>query len=376
MSLPTYQLNVLSVSTGQVVKVFDMASIYTLQYSRRLNDVGTLVAVLPSSLANYNLFDWDNFIEVYRTHPVTGDPVREETYLTRSKHRFREGSEERLVIGGVSLNQLLMRRIINPDDDPAAVDGYSTKSGPADTVMREYVLEQAGLSASAARQIAGLSVGLVNAIGTPTAKSYRYQNLFNCLQELAYEAGIDFYIERGALNALNMTIGTIGGDKTKVANSPFTPWVGLNPDRSNLLDPSLKMDRTEEENYVYALGQGQGEQRLVYESNSTAINLSPLNRCEFVKDARNIDKVDTDGLISAAITALNERRIVTEFTFSASTADAGSIYRQNWDIGDKVTATWDDVTEDVRITGVTIALNESNEQIDVTVGDQYNGGLA
>jgi hypothetical protein len=372
MGLPSYQISVISNTTGAVVKVLDMLSIYELQYSRKLNDVGTFVAVLPSTAEFYALFDWDTLIDLYRTSPVTGLLIREETYLVRSKHRFREGNEERLVIGGMSLNHLLMRRVINPADDPASVDGYSVKSGPGDVVIASYVSQQAGPSASAPRQTPGLAIIPADGAGSAVNITARYNNLFNKVQDIAFQSGVDFIIER--TSGLNLAFKTaiFGNDYTKSSNYPFTPWVGINPARGNMQSPSLNIDRGNENNYVYALGQGQGEQRRVYEAASSGAVLSPYNRCEFAKDARNVEQTNTDGLASAAFQALQDERVPVEFSFTPTGIEPGAIYRQNWDIGDRITAIWEDFIRDLRMISVEIHLQGGDEEISVTVGDQYS----
>lgn len=368
MALPNYQLNVISVTTGRVVAIYDSQTWQSLHYSRELNDIGAFVAVLPYTDAYYAAFAWDNFVEIYRTSPITGLPILEETYLVRSRHRYREGNIEQLVVGGLSLNHLLARRIINPADDPAAVDGYSKKSGAADTVMRDYVEEQCGSLAPAARRFPGLTVAAVLGAGVSINKSYRYDNLFNALVEMADGSGIDFRVERVSDYQTSVIIESIGTDKTRTTNEPLTlPWVGLSPNRRNLQEPSLKVDRTDEKNYVYVLGQGQGEQRLVYEDSTADSTLTPFNRIEVAKDQRNVDKLDTDGLVTAAITELNKRKAIHEFTYKPIVGAGGNVYRRDWDMGDKVTVLWDTEQNDLRIKGVEIQADSDGETIDVSV---------
>lgn len=373
--LPDYQIVLISCTTGETLRIFSMLEFYSLRYRRALNNVGVVVAVLPYSASIEALFTWDNFIEVYRTDPVGGLLILEETYFVRSRQRFRTDNEERLVIGGVSLNHLLMRRIVDPADDPAATAGYSVKSGFADTVMRAYVREQAADLASADRQFPGFTVNNVSGVGLPVDKSARYVNLFTVINGLSQAGGMDFQISRGTGAALVMDIERIGGVKT-IANYPGGSWVGINPNRGNLSDPSLAIDRTDEHNYVYALGQGQGAARRVSEVGSADTVLSPFNRCEFVKDARNVEQTNVAGLISAAYEALAEQKVVTAFEFKPNGVEAGSIYRKNWDVGDSITAQWGDFQQDLRITGVEINLDDSGEELTVTGGNEYDENLS
>src|SRR5687768_5245196 len=144
MPLPDYQLTVIHPSTGQPLTVITGSGIDDLVYSKVLNNIGALAMTLPEGHDWSSIFVLDSLIEVARTSPLTGTLQTEETYLTRLTHRFREGDEELYVVGGLSLNHLLARRVIDPDDDPLAAGGYSTKAGPADDVMRAYAREQCG----------------------------------------------------------------------------------------------------------------------------------------------------------------------------------------------------------------------------------------
>lgn len=366
MALPNYQVNFISKTTGRVLAVFDSTSFYSLRYSRKVNDIGVFVLVFPYSPDLWVMADWDNFVEVFRTSPDTGELILEETYLIRAKQRFRENNEEKLVIGGVSLTHLLARRIIDPADDPTATDGYSKKSGAADTVMRDYVREHAGDLASAGRFFPGLTVESVLGTGLSINKSFRYDNLFSALQEMADGSGVDFYVTRPNLNLVSVWIAEIGRDLTRTSNEwQRLPFVVFTPNRGNLQDPSINLDRADERNFVYCLGQGQGEQRLVVKASTDAATLTPFNRIEFVKDSRNIDKLDSQGLQDAATAALNQNKALEEFTFRPTGTDAGSIYRLDWEIGDFVTVIWGDQEVDLRIDGVEIEIDSQGESLEV-----------
>ena len=163
MALPSYQVVVIDPTSGDVTNIYDNTAFIDLRYSRVLNGIGLLALVLPGTDLNYETFTLDSLIEVQRTDPATGALIVEDTYFCRLRERYRDDRIERVVIGGVSLNHLLMRRVVRPEDDPAVAGGYSTKDGPADTVIRAYVREQAADLASAARQFPGFTVNSVAA---------------------------------------------------------------------------------------------------------------------------------------------------------------------------------------------------------------------
>lgn len=363
MALPDYQLTVRSPSDGTVRIILGGSAFDDCKYSRVLNDVGVFAMTLPSDPDWPAIFTLDALIDVERTSPLTGLLEIEETYLTRLLHRFREGDEEKFIVGGLSLNHLLWRRVIDPNDDPIAEGGYSTKAGAADTVLAAYANEQCGTIASAARQFPNFQVAAVGGIGLPVGRRLRYENLLETFQDVVNQSNIDFIISRLTDNTLRLVILPIGTDKSRSRNYPFAPFVELNPVRGNLSNPSLLFDRKNEQNYVYALAQGPGENRIVFESQGLGVSDSPYNRIEFTTDIRQAERGDSTTVATQARAALYDKQAVKEFTFKPTGTEAGAIYRLDWDVGDIVTAAWDDDVIDLRIREVEITLDSSGENI-------------
>lgn len=372
MPLPSYQIMVIDCTTGNYTGVFDGTTFMELRYTRKLNDIGTIAFSVDGTAENYNVFAWDNLIEVMRTNPVTGILAVEETYLVRSKQIFTdENGRDILVVGGMSLAHLLTRRIILPSDDPAAVNGYSVKSGAADSVMRGYCREQAADLASADRQITGLTVAAVAGSGVTIEESCRYNILFNKIKDIAIRSGVDFQLTRTSGLNFELAIAPYGNDYTRSTNYPYGRWVGFAPERRNLNSPSLKEDRTKEKNFVYTLGQGQGASRKV-ETYAGDVGHSPFGRCEYVKDARNVDKNSTSGLQTAAIQSVKEEKINREFSFSPTNIEVGAIYKVDYDLADKVTALWKGLEFDLRVTTIEFNVSGSGETLTVYVEELYN----
>lgn len=362
--LPDYQFVCRDPITGEVRIVLDNSSFYEVRYSRALNDIGAFAITLPSDIRWAQIFTLDALIDVERTSPITGALQVEETFLVRLTHRFRDGDQERFIVGGLSLNHLLARRVVDPDDDPTAAGGYSTKAGPADDVLRDYAREQCGDLASAIRQYPNFSVGSVGSVGLSVGRRLRYENLLEVFQDVANQGGVDFLISRITGNTLRLTIAPIGTDKTKTYNYPFAPFVQLDPARGNLSDPSLLFDRREEQNFVYALGQGPGEQRITLKYSGLGIGDSPYNRVEFTSDVRTAERGDSTTLATGARAALFEKQARKEFTFAPSGSEPGAIYQLDYVLGDTLTAAWGDESIDLRVRSVDISLSEDGEKIE------------
>lgn len=371
MPLPAYQIVVLSCNSGAVLGVFDLKTFYDLRYSRTLNDIGAIAMTIPSTAFNRSIFALDNLVEVYRANQA--DVLTfEETYLVRLVHRYVEGDEERFVIGGLSLNHLLTRRVIDPDDDPLVAGGYSTKSGAADQVLYDYCNEQIGPGSSVGRAIPSLTLTAVSGIGLPVGQRLRHDPLFKIMQDLAKQGAVDFQILRTTGTNLELQIGVIGTDRTRGTNEPLgLPWMGLSPKRGNLTAPSLLVDRQDEQNYIYGLGQGQRDKRIVYKAAGSGVSDSPWNRIEFAEDIRNVQKSDVLALITGSEAALKDKAYKTEFLYQPTGQEPGNKYRVDWDVGDAVTVDWDETSSDLRIVKIEIMLSSDGEALTATVTNDY-----
>lgn len=367
MPLPSYQILFLHPVTGAVIKVFDAQAFYQIRYNRAYNGIGAIAITLPVDRMPTAAFDLtDMFIEVQRTSPITGQLITEETYLARSWRRYRVDVDERYTIGGLSLNHLLARRVVDPNDDPFEAGGFSTKAGPADLVLYQYASEQISTLASAPRQMPGLTVPGVFGVAPSIGLRLQYENLFQVFQQTCKQAEIDFNISRTTGINMALNVGYLTTDRTESANYPITPFVLLTPQRGNLSNPSFLRDRTDEQNFVYMQGKGQGSSRYTIEwQDSAATTASPFNRIEFAADARNVEKGDSLGILTEAVDALKERQQVIKFDFQPLGTEPGNVYRLNWDVGDLITATWDANTANLRIMSVEMNVTEGGENLSI-----------
>lgn len=370
MTLPSYQVVCLDPATGLVVSLLDSQTFDEMRYSRVYNGIGAIAITMPFEAVVPLMFDRvDLFIDVQRTSPTTGELITEETYLARRFQRYRDqNNRERYTIGGVSLNHLIARRIVDPDDDPLEAGGYSTKDGAADAVLYEYCSQQmGGAGVTTSRAFPGLNVAGVLGTFPAVGQRLRYDNLLQICQDLCKPIQMDFQIVRTSGILMQMNIGQLTVNRTYTANFPLNPVVLLTPQRGNLTAPSLTRDYTDEQNVVYMQGKGQGADRAVIKyPDGAAISSSPFNRIEFAADSRNTEKGDTLGLVTDAAAALKEKQKLTSFEFQSEGTEPGNQYRNDWDVGDRVSVQWEDALFDVRITSVDVRISAAGEQLNVT----------
>jgi len=358
--------------TGRLVYIHTLTAVDQMAYTRRLNGVGAFMMSLPRALRQPVMLHKDALAQVYRSDPVTGQMREDGTYFLRSAEHV-PGAYDGLVIGGVSAEHLLKRRVYNPDDDPKVAGGFSTKSGPAVTVMREVVTEQMIAPAvNGERAFPGLSLA---SIGEDTSPDYPFrreigqQNVLDVLSDIAKATRLDFWLAFDGVDTVGgyprfvFHAGRHGTDRSKHSH-PAGPYVYLTPSSGNLVEPQLTLDSTEEANAVYVLGKGANGNRLVYrQERSAAVVESPFNRVERAVESSEADTLDE--LLAAASTALAEGAPQVTFSFVPLVTASGAIYQLDWRLGDVVTVGAYGYEMDARVTAVTVTLTGAGETVEV-----------
>ncbi len=358
--------------TGRLVYIHTLTAVDQMAYTRRLNGVGAFMMSLPRALRQPVMLRKDALAQVYRSDPVTGQMREDGTYFLRSAEHV-PGAYDGLVIGGVSAEHLFKRRVYNPDDDPHVAGGFSTKSGPAVTVMREVVTEQMiAPAANPERAFPGLRLA---DIGEDTSPNYPFrreigqQNVLDVLSDIAKATRLDFWLAFDGIDTVGgyprfvFHAGRRGTDRSKHSH-PAGPYVYLTPSSGNLVEPQLTLDSTEEANAVYVLGKGANGNRLVYrQERHSAVVESPFNRVERAVESSEADTLDE--LLAAASTALAEGAPQVTFSFVPLVTAAGAIYQLDWRLGDVVTVGAYGYEMDARVTAVTVTLTGAGETIEV-----------
>lgn len=358
-------------TSGTQIDYLTMARIKSLQYARVLNDFGQVSLTIDAgdNLANYK-DTLDLIIEVYRRNIPQGQLQVDGTYLLRYYNQFTDDNtgQEYVILVGVGLEHLLDRRVVDYRDDPSGADGFSTKFGAADTVMRSYVTDQCISPASDMnRVISGFSAAVVSGSGFTIFQRRSFDNLLDVMKEINAKTNMDFRVVRTSGASFEFQAATIGTNRSKGNNYPTGAYVVFSPTRSNIIDASVTVDRKDEKTFVYVRGQGIQDDRFTFPvSEPLALNDSPWNRCETTTDARSIEDVDVDGLISAGFDALNDKAAKFEFTFKPDLNAPQGRYNSDWFLGDIVTAEYSGFSLDFRIKRISITV-ETDEDISVDV---------
>lgn len=282
-------------------------------------------------LQNQIAEDW--IIRVKRTDALTGvkDTVYEglnRTVVTQAKDR---GS---LLINlyGSGYTELLTRRVVVP----ASGTESSDKTGPAETIIKAYVDEQAINPVDPDRIIVGLANEPNAGTGNPVTYSARYTNLLSVISKLAEDGGIDFGIIGGSIvGEFNLRVVPEWGlDKTVVNGVGRNPVV-FDDNAGNMGIPIHSRNASEERNFVYVGGSGEGINREIYTLGWGGISNSINNRREAFVDARR--EKTTEGLRLDAIEYLRKYEARDTLTFNVLQTPSVR-WLTHWGLGDTITS--------------------------------------
>jgi hypothetical protein len=266
------------------------------------------------------------------------------------------------MIVGADDSVILSERLAYPtpttDNLAEQVDAHDTRSGPAETVIKEYLAANTGSLAPESRQIPDLTIEADDERGEIVYGAAR----FDKLQELFYNLA--------QVGQLGFTIRQVSDELEFIVYEP--------EDRSAFIRLDLENQQLSKTEYAYGIakitraivaGQGEAEQRKFLEV-STADSLEAEEtwgrRIEVFKDSRNTN--EDDDLEQTGLEALvDEGKTVVEMSVSPSD-DINMKYGEDWFLGDKVTVVANQIEAIAVVTEIGISIASDGIRINATVG--------
>lgn len=266
---------------------------------------------------------------------------------------------------------LLERRVV----EDYAGSAQAEMTDQADDMIKAIATDQLGADTDADRDLTsvggGFTVSAALADGVSITKAFAYANVLAIAQELAgisTQQGTSVYFDVVPVSPSSVTgklafrldtyTGQRGMDRTADSDNPA--FVG--PAWGNLNNGRVEYDYQYEINFVYVLGQGEGEVREVVEvSDTDRIEASIWNRREGIKDARNIEYGDADALTAEGYAALNLNK--PKFRFSGDIIETDAFrYGIDWSFGDLVSVVYGDYETDAMIDKVYIVRTPDGQE--------------
>ena len=353
------------VYTPTGVKLAAVDTWITLDYTRSVNNFGTLRMSLPGTFSMDNL-SLDNRIAVWRS--VSGAPQYLDTetvwFIRDIKKTLSDRGEKLIEVTALSAAELLNRRYVAY----FAGTDQASKAGPADDVMKAIVRENLGsLATNTARDWSSyLTVASDLAAGPRITKGFAWRNVLTVLQELAVAsvtAGTPTFFDIVCPNSDPASLQFMTYTTQRGTDKSAT--VTLAPEMGTLTSIVREYDYSSEVTYVYAAGQGLESDRAISEGgDSTRIAASPFNRREYVAQSGFV--TTQGGLDSERDGALRDGRPKRSFT--AQVVSAGNaLYGKDYFFGDRVAVSFDGELATARLDSIAVSLSHGEERISASI---------
>lgn len=352
-----YLINVLDHGGQLITQIQD--EIQAFHFYQFVGQPGGFTLDLPETFPLEDL-PIDGIIELNRT--TTGGTamqtfmagiIRDQAYFPFS------GDVERLRVFGAGPNEFLERRIVAFALDSA----QALKTAEADDMMKEVVSEN--LKPGGVRDMGSFfTVASDDAAGPSITKGFAWRNVLNVCQDISLaseEAGTQVFFDVQRTAAYQFQFRTFTGQvgSNRAADSGQDTHI-FSKEFGNIAHVSLERIYRDEENYIYAGGQGTGTDREIVEvSDDSRIGRSPFNRREAFQ--QSVQHKETAGITGEANERLARGR--PREVFEADVLDApGSIYGVDWLYGDRITAMYKNRSYNGMIYGVDLSLTEDGAE--------------
>jgi hypothetical protein len=236
---------------------------------------------------------------------------------------------------------------------------YDTRTGPAETVILDYVNYNCGQMALTRRQFPNFQVASSSGLGLTTPGNARFTNLLDLIYNIAQRGG-----SLGYRVHYDSGVGKLIFEVYQP--SDLTSKVKFSADFGNL--KSFKhQKKAPKANYIIVLGQGSGTSRSsvdVYDQNSIDV----WELVETVKDQRN--EPDAAKLADWGTAELGKQNAQEGFNFEPNDLPGvGFTFKQDYDLGDLVSVADDGNVLHERVTEVKISVDDQGfESIVPTIG--------
>jgi len=373
-------------TSGSIVTRFDDWISY--EVDRRVNDIDRAMLTINGNTDKALLFGLDYFVEFWRMNKEANiEKYREAVTLHRTFNNVYDASGQFTFESiSVGLNDLLNRRIVYN----YAGDARCTKSDAAETVMKEFVDEQAGPSATVAlgRLAEGAITGLIiepdAASGNTWDGSRAWQNLFTVLQGIGESKDMAFWVELLDPDTpsfiFRVKAKPYGADRSSTGivaatgrNSAGNYPIVFSDQFGTAITPSYGIVRDTEANVAVVLGRGNEEERNVRErtlAGTTYDTDSPWNRREIAVHATleiTDDSLDEKG------DEILETTIPQTIVDLEVVQHPSCLYGKDYFLGDIITVRVAGIEVNKTIIGVNIRAEglqgQFSEQIKVTLGE-------
>ena len=343
-----------------------------MKYTRVVNGGGWVELKLTDD------FDWlvlglDRLIEIWRAPSDETALKWQCTGFLRKWEVSRRRNVTKVVLEGPTQTGLLDRKVIAYKGGQSETE----KNAAADDVMKELVDEAMGPSAGndpygRSRIQVNFTISADVAAGVTFDGDMQWQRLMDVLQDISdhsHSKGTPMYFDVVQMEPANFQFRTYVEQRGLDRRSgPGAITFGL--EFGNFSDPKWIEDWSKEQNIIYGLGQGEGQNRTIDpEKDVGRIYRTIWNRQEATQDARG--EKTLLGVAKKAFARLVESRPRRKLSGRLQSVP-GSLYDLDWGFGDRVNAIAFGFEFDGMVQTVTITVSQrKGENVDARIEAEY-----
>ena len=358
-----YYINYLKQDGALIGQVYNFTR---LEYGTRENEIGIMTLTLPAELFP-GIPEADNILEIYRQVGASAPYLELDTAWFIRKWKYNKvGQSDVLTMDAQQALCIVDRSIIAYAADTA----YTSKTNEADDMMKSLIDENMGAGATdAARDISAVMTIQVDLTLAPSiTKAFSWRRMLQTLQEIAktsFEEGtyLVFDVVRTGPGTFEFQtfIDQRGTDRGVGSASPLV----VSTQNGLLSEPELVYDYSEERNYIYIGGRGEGIDRNIVEvSDAARIGLSLLGRRELFIDYRNSDldaTLDTEG--NETLKEYRPKIILTGTISDSENLQYGIDYKY----GDIIVGQYNDIILNSHVDAISVIVDSGDETIRANV---------
>ena len=314
---------------------------------------GYIPAAIPSSRQRENNWyvEWSGLVD--------------DTYRT-----VYQNSNDVLTVYAYSLLGLIQRREVLWYATIGASESKKVTI-PAQTAIYQFVEENLGASATAVagRLIDGTMTGMIIPVliggGNNWSGMRAWRNVLEVIQEIGNFGSIDFDVvsNDGGGFTFETYPNQLGEDRTNVGLDPTTGKnaegnvpVVFSLERENVLEITHKVQNSQSMNVIVTAGQGQyGARATGISQDATLIDANRINQREMVRNASSQE--DAAELDTMADEWLVRTAPIDDIDFTPRTTQS-TIYGIDYWLGDKLTAMFEDVERNKRLSSLVITVDK------------------
>jgi hypothetical protein len=333
----------------------------SLDYARKRNKPGALQLIMPTKALGIGITPVrDGRLEVFRSAGAS-TPYLDMDTVWFIESWTQKSDDDTFIINAIDTIGILSRRLIAYYTGKAKTD----KKKVVETVLKEIVNENFGASATAVRNISAyLNVEADTGKGPIVHEVCGWKYVLDALQDacdMAENKGSYFSFDITKKSDTVLEFRTYENQRGVNRGQSSDNSLTVSDVNGSLSDAELTVDYSEEHNFIYVGGKGEGSNRAKATSeDASRSTISPYSRCEYFLEANNTTK--KTALQDKGYKQLNKSRPIMKLT-GKIIETKNTLYGVHYNYGDIVIAQYKNTKFDAHVDNIRVQVSGKSETV-------------